>query len=173
MKASAVLNDKDVWAIAAAQQQHFFSFQLVLPNGRAEEKKFVEGSAARPVSRMNEIHEAWRGAAASPTTNQQSNQINFHICWFDGVDWWSCGICWFVWLCCFWLRAGYGRWHRQWLRPEEKTNKQSQMKQTNGAESIDLWMEWLRMAWAALLSILELNEGSGPAARTKWRGEER
>jgi len=32
--------------IAAAQQQHFFSFQLVLPNGRAEEKKFVEGSAA-------------------------------------------------------------------------------------------------------------------------------
>ena len=63
MKASAVLNDKDVWAIAAAQQQHFFSFQLVLPNGRAEEKKFVEGSAARPVSRMNGVNEAWRGAA--------------------------------------------------------------------------------------------------------------
>ena len=39
MKASAVLNDKDVWAIAAAQSSLFFSFQLVLPNGRADEKK--------------------------------------------------------------------------------------------------------------------------------------
>ena len=43
--------DLDLWEMnwlvaAAAQQQHFFSFQLVLPNGRAEEKKFVEGSAA-------------------------------------------------------------------------------------------------------------------------------
>ena len=42
--------------IAAAQQQHFFSFQLVLPNGRAEEKKFVEGSAAL-VESIKEINE--------------------------------------------------------------------------------------------------------------------
>ena len=35
--------------IAAVHQQHFFSFQLALPNGRAEEKKFVEDSAAQPL----------------------------------------------------------------------------------------------------------------------------
>ena len=45
-----------------AQQQNQKQFHSSLPNGKNGLFWFVEGSRPRPVSRMNEMNEAWRGA---------------------------------------------------------------------------------------------------------------
>ena len=98
---------------------------------------------------------------------------NFHstsiqkklLIWLVELEWLMSEL---VWLCCLW--GGLCPLPAAWLRRKKTShNKQTNHSATNQRKG----MEWLRMAWAALLSILELNEGSGPAARAKWSGGEK
>ena len=121
------------------------------------------------------MNEAWRGAAAQFTSLSSFNQINFHICWFDGEERKSCAIheinCF-----SFLFAGGYGRWHRQWLRQEEKTkekqlmNEWSRSKERLVKSNNSTWMavsmklmkliEW----WWNELNWFDWTEGRGALA---------
>ena len=110
--------------IAAVHQQHFFSFQLALPNGRAEEKKFVEDSAARPVCRMKKLMKLIYEWSMKGWLFRNLNLVCFFL---------------LLWL------VGYGRCQRQGLRQEKKTEEKKQIKFNEGRK-ISLWVKWMNGA---------------------------
>ena len=85
---------------AARHEQHNISFLSSLPNGKKEEMLIAPPDAAPS---QTAIEMKWNcglfGAAA--TMGELVDEL------------------------CFWFWVGYGRWHRQWLRPKEKTNNNS------------------------------------------------
>ena len=85
---------------AARHEQHNISFLSSLPNGKKEEMLIAPPDAAPS---QTAIEMKWNcglfGAAA--TMGELFDEL------------------------CFWFWVGYGRWHRQWLRPKEKTNNNS------------------------------------------------
>ena len=130
--------------IAAVHQQHFFSFQLALPNGRAEEKKFVEDSAAQPVCRMKKLMELiyeWSMKGWIGQLNKQSEikSNEFHN-WFI----WLIRLVWLEWNCFFlllWLggpsqpalSAGWKRWVMGAGTPSQQAK---QKEENNGMKAM-------------------------------------
>ena len=90
--------------------------------GELMKEKRIDELCGTKANKRNEISlDCLPRRAASPTTNQQSNQLLSLSEAIDGVDWWSCAIHELSFLLSFLELVGYGRWHRQWLRQEEKT----------------------------------------------------
>ena len=124
---------------------HFFS-QLALPNGRAGERnERVDGQWGSEPNKRNEISLELFGAAS-----------------IDGM--WCCLLFFFV--------VGYGRWHRQWLRRKERTNKQTTLHSINKSKKeseinstnlngIVKWINW----WNQLM-----NEASRELVEVDWTG---
>ena len=104
-------------------------------------EKRIDELCGTKANKRNEISlDCLPRRAASPTTNQQSNQLLSLSEAIDGVDWWSCAIHELSFLLSFLELVGYGRWHRQWLRQEEKT-KTKRKGRNEWSRSKEEWME--------------------------------
>ena len=163
--------------IAAVHQQHFFSFQLALPNGRAEEKKFVEDSAAQPVCRMKKLMELiyeWSMKGWIGQLNKQSEikSNEFHN-WFI----WLIRLVWLEWNCFFlllWLggpsqpalSAGWKRWvmgagtPSQQAKQKEENNGMKAGKESSAGWLRKEWNEINEINWNGILP--QPNQPSGP-----------
>ena len=117
----------------------FFSFQLALPNGRADEKNRIDGPCG--TKRMNERREKDLSFYLSGFTSRGGSGIwEFLLLWLGGA---SHSILWNE-----MEEMGYG------CRPQQAKQKEW----INGAERIDLWVEWNERSVSSLLLWNERNE---------------
>ena len=70
---------------------------------------------------------------------------------------------WVVLFASFWV--GYGRWHRQWLRPKERTRREEQLNSFASLKKKWKWNESIKSTWAAVHSM---NGWSGLVWIDEW-----